>query len=308
MDQQRREQNVALVSVGSNLTLVIAKGTVGLAIGSVSVLSEALHSGMDLVAALIALFAVRSSGRPADEEHPFGHGKVENVSGMIEALLIFGAAIWIILEAAKKLLNPEPPERLGLGVILMLASVVINYFVSGLLFREAERSESPALEADGWHLRTDVWTSAGVMAGLGVIWLGERWLPRLDLGWVDPVVALMVALLIMRAAWQLTARAGRDLLDAGLPETERWVAECLAKQGPPVRGFHHLRTRRAGSTRFVELHLWVDGQMSVEDSHQLGDNIVREIKGQFPNSHVVIHTEPYHGEEGPEEESRQGNE
>ena len=156
MDQQRRKQKVALVSVGSNLALVVAKATVGLAIGSVSVLSEALHSGMDLVAALIALFAVRSSGKPADEEHPFGHGKVENVSGMIEALLIFGAAIWIILEAVKKLLNPEPPERLGLGVILMLASVVINYFVSGLLFREAERSESPALEADGWHLRTDV--------------------------------------------------------------------------------------------------------------------------------------------------------
>jgi cation diffusion facilitator family transporter len=309
VDLQRRKQGVALVSVASNVVLVVAKGGLGLAMGSVSVLSEALHSGMDLLAALIAFWAVRTAAIPADEDHPFGHGKWENLSGTVEALLIAGAAVWIIAEAIHKLLHPAPLETPGLGAALMLGSALINWLVAALIFRVARQTESPALEADAWHHRTDVWTSAGVMGGLALIWLGGHFLPRVNLRWLDPVVAIAVAGLILRAAWSLTIHSGRDLLDVGQPEMELWIREYLQAQPPPVRGFHHLRTRKGGSTRFVEFHLWVDPDMHVDASHALGDAIVAGIKAEYPTARVIVHVEPYNaGEifpphEGPETET-----
>ena len=169
----KRKASVARLSVISNTTLMLLKLAVGLAIGSVSVISEAIHSGMDLLAAIIALFAVKISGKPADQHHPFGHGKVENISGTVEALLIFLAAIWIIYEAIKKLLNPQPLEDVGWGVAVMFVSAMVNIFVSRTLFKVGKETDSVALQADAWHLHTDVYTSAGVMAGLGIIWLGS---------------------------------------------------------------------------------------------------------------------------------------
>jgi cation diffusion facilitator family transporter len=294
VDQHHQNQNAALVSVGANLALVTAKVLVGLAIGSVSVVSEAMHSGVDLLAALITLLAVRTASKPTDQDHPFGYGKWEDVSGTIQALLIFGTAGVIVYEAVAKLRHPHPVEALGLGVAVMLASALINYFVARLLFRVGRRAESPALEADGWHHLTDVWTSAAVMGGLAVTWLGGRFLPQVNLHWLDPAVAIGVALLITRTAWDMTVHAGRDLLDTHLPQTDRWIREYLGHQPPLVRGYHHLRTRKSGCTRFVEFHLWVDPQMSVENSHRLGDQIVDGIRAEYPNSRVTVHVEPYH--------------
>jgi cation diffusion facilitator family transporter len=282
------------VSVGANLALVIAKVLVGLAIGSISVLSDAMNSGVDVLAALVTLLAVRTASKPTDHDHPYGYGKWEDVSGTIQALLIFGTAAVIVYEAVIKLRHPHPVQALGLGMVVMLASALTNYFVARRLFRVGRRAESPALEADGWHHLTDVWTSTAVMGGLAVTWLGGRFLPGLNLHWLDPVVAIGVALLITRAAWNMTRHAGRDLLDVHLPETERWIRRYLDHQGPPVRGYHHLRTRKSGATRFVEFHLWVDPQMNVENSHRLGDQIVDGIRAEYPNSRVVVHVEPYH--------------
>ncbi len=293
--QNRRKQNAALVSVGSNTLLVVSKAVIGISIGSVSVISEALHSSMDLLAATIALWAVRTSAKPADEDHPFGHGKWESVSGTIEALLILIAAVWIVWEAIKKLLYPQEQElAAALGAGIMLVSAVMNFFVSRMLFRVAHDTESPALEADAWHLRTDVWTSVGVTAGLGVIWLGKALVPGVNLQWLDPVAALAVAVLIGRAAWTLTVRAGRDLLDVRLPEMDHWIREYLEAQPPPIRGFHHLRTRKSGSTRLVEFHLWLEPELSVAQSHALGDEVVGAIKAEYPDSRVIVHVEPYH--------------
>ena len=156
---------------------MLLKLAVGITIGSVSVMSEAIHSGVDLLAAIIALLAVRTSGKPADGDHPFGHGKVENVSGTVEAILIFVAAGWIIYEAAKKLRNPEPIEEAGIGVAVMLISVVANIMISRMLFKVGKETDSVALLADAWHLRTDVYTSLGVMAGLAIIFLGGIFFP-----------------------------------------------------------------------------------------------------------------------------------
>lgn len=292
-DIVKRKTAVAALSVASNTTLVVFKVVVGLVIGSVSVLSEAIHSGVDLLAALIAFFAVRTSHKPADREHPFGHGKVENISGTIEALLIFVAAIWIIYEAVKKLIRPEPLEAVNLGVLVMGFSALLNFVVSEMLFRVGKATESHALQADAWHLRTDVWTSVGVMAGLALIWLGEKVFIGVHFHWLDPVAAIGVALLIIRAAFKLTLDAGKDLMDRSLtPEEEQAIHEIIVRHAPPARGFHRLRTRKGGSNRFVEFHLLVDGRMSVTVSHDLTKEITAEICRRLPGASVTIHIEP----------------
>jgi len=293
MVTQKHKVSVALLSVASNTTLVLFKLIVGIMIGSVSVISEALHSGVDLLAAIIAYFAVRVSGQPADERHPFGHEKVENFSGTIEALLIFVAAGWIIYEAIRRLLHPHPLESLFWGVAVMLASAVANIIVSHMLFKIGKATDSVALLADAWHLRTDVWTSFGVFAGLGLLWAGQTLLPNANLHWIDPVAALLVALLIIKAAWELTIHSVVDLLDVSLPAAEReWITQYVEALGRPVRGMHDLRTRKAGHRRFIEFHLEVDPHLSVEESHGITERIDSEITTHFPHSMVTVHVEP----------------
>src|SRR5512136_3448661 len=178
METDQRKISVARLSVISNSCLIIMKVVIGIVIGSVSVISEAIHSGVDLIAAAIAYYSVRTSGIPADREHPFGHGKIENISGTVEAILIFLAAGWIIFEAAQKIIRPEPLDMAAWGVAVMLLSAVVNTFVSRKLFRVGKETDSVALIADGWHLRTDVYTSAGVMAALAVIWTADLFAPE----------------------------------------------------------------------------------------------------------------------------------
>jgi len=297
MSEQREKSRVAALSVAFNSVLVLFKAIVGILIGSVSVLSEAIHSGMDLVAALIAFFAVRIAGRAADEEHPFGHTKVENISGGIEALLIFVAAVWIIYEAVRKLINPHPLETVGWGVGIMLISTIANLIVSRQLFKVGKETDSAALLADGWHLRTDVYTSVGVMTGLGIIWLGGFFFPSLNLTWIDPVAAIAVAGLIIHAAYNLTRRAAQDLIDQSMPvEEKEWMQNYLSSLYPTVRSFHRLRTRKAGATRFINLHLALDSKLTVSESHDIGDKIVADFKKHFPHDvDVIVHIEPCDG-------------
>jgi cation diffusion facilitator family transporter len=293
VEADQRKRQVALLSVISNATLVVLKLAVGLAIGAVSVISEAIHSGVDLVAAGIAYYSVRTSGIPADREHPFGHGKIENISGTVEAILIFLAAGWIIYEAAQKIVRPEPLEMAAWGAAVMLLSAVVNTFVSRKLFRVGKETDSVALIADGWHLRTDVYTSAGVMAALAVIWAADLFAPEVDLDWVDPAAGIGVALLIIKAAWDLTRQSARDLLDVQLPGEEiAWIETLILKRTPVVKGYHQLRTRKSGHFRFVEVHIKVDSQMTVEASHRITQEFAREIRERFPGASVTTHVEP----------------
>ena len=292
-EKDRRKSNVAMLSVLSNASLMTLKLVAGALIGSVSVISEAIHSGMDLLAAIIAFFAVRKSGKPADEDHPFGHGKVENISGTVEAILIFIAACWIIFEAIKKLRNPEPIDGAWLGIAVMLISVVANIFVSRRLFKVGKETDSVALIADAWHLRTDVYTSVGVFGGLVVIMAGGFVFPGADLRWVDPAAAIGVAILIIKAAYHLTVESARDLVDVGLPTEElEEVSKHIKAFAPTIRGFHHLCTRKAGACRFVEFHIRVDASMSVDESHRIADMITCSIKQHYPGTAVTIHIEP----------------
>ncbi|MBN2516819.1 MAG: cation transporter [Deltaproteobacteria bacterium] len=294
--QQQKKLRIARLSIISNTTLMILKLATGLVIGSVSIISEAIHSGVDLLAAIIAYAAVKTSGKPADHDHPFGHGKIENISGTIEAFLIFLAAGWIIYEAVKKIIHPIPIEALSWGVGVMLFSSIVNWIVSHMLFTVGEETDSIALKADAWHLRTDVYTSLGVMFGLFIIWIGKYFRPDLSLQWIDPIAALAVAILIIRAAYKLTVQSARDLMDTKLPaDEENHIRYLIASMYPKVHGYHRLRTRKAGSDRFIEFHMKVAPDMTVEDSHNITHEIKQQIVEHFPESSVTIHVEPCDG-------------
>ena len=295
-NKERRKRNAALVSVLSNSCLILFKLAVGLFIGSISVISEAIHSAVDLLASFIALFGVKQSAKPPDASHPFGHGKLENLSGTIEALLIFAAAGWILYEAVQKILEPHVLRLPAWGAAVMLLSALVNILVSRYLFRVGHETESMALQADAWHLRTDVYTSLGVTVGLSAIWLGKAVFPDLNLQWIDPAAAMVVAGLILNAAYHLTRESGRDLLDASLPpEEERTIRERVHAFYPDVRGYHGLRTRKSGSERFIEMHLQVDANMSVEQSHRLADEVSRSIREYYSESNVTVQIEPCNG-------------
>jgi cation diffusion facilitator family transporter len=276
----------ARLSVISNSFLIALKLAVGLTINSVSVISEAIHSGMDLMAALIALFAVSKSDKPPDAEHQYGHGKIENLSGVIEAILIFAAAIWIIREAAVKLTTGVQVETPLWGMGVMCFSAAVNWVVSSLLMKTARETDSIALEADALHLRTDVYTSAGVAVGMLLLWVT-------DIQLFDPLIAIAVALLIIKAAYDLTIKAFFPLLDTSLPqEEEAEIREIIKGYERMVLSFHALRTRKAGAQRFIDLHLVVPQYYNIAATHQVCDHIEGEIKDRYPGSHVLIHVEP----------------
>lgn len=290
------KSKAAWLSVASNATLVVFKLIVGFLIGSVSVISEAIHSGIDLIAALIALFAVKTSSKPADSDHQFGHGKIENISGSVEAVLIFAAAGWIIYEAVEKMFHPRPVDAPLAGVAVMFVSTAANWFISSMLFRVGKKTDSVALVADAWHLRTDVYTSGGVMLALAAIWGLGVFFPYLDAQWIDPVAAIFVAGLIVKAAYDLTVQAGRDLLDASLPKEENdCISGLIAEIRPKVIGFHKLRTRKSGSERFIEFHLIVEKDMTVEAAHKIADELERKIEARFTQTSTTVHIEPCDG-------------
>lgn len=283
----RRKTYAALLSIVSNTTLIALKLVVGIMMQSVSVISEAIHSGLDLVAAIIALFSVRTSSKPPDDKHRYGHGKIENVAGAIEAVLIFVAAIYIIYEAYKKLQGDHSViEELGIGAVIMGISAVVNMFVSYYLMKVAKETDSIALEADAMHLRTDVYTSLGVLGGLIAIKFTGMTI-------LDPVIAIGVALLIIKASYDLTKTAISNVLDAKLPDEEETIIhEILNDKKDLFVEYHQLRTRKSGHFRYIDMHLVVPYTISVEESHSLSHLIADTISTKLPHSQVLVHVEP----------------
>ncbi|MEI8226142.1 MAG: cation diffusion facilitator family transporter [Bacteroidota bacterium] len=276
--------SIARLSIISNTLLTIMKLAVGLISGSVSIISEAIHSSMDLIAAIIAFLSVKVSDNPPDSRHPYGHGKIENISGVIEALLIFVAAIWIIIEAVKKLFVEKIElDSIALGSVVMLVSAIVNIIVSRRLYKVARETNSVALEADALHLKTDVYTSLGVAVGLGLIMVT-------GINWLDPVVAIFVALFIIRESYYLLKRAFTPLLDTA------WGADEIEELEKTLKrmevSYHDLRTRVAGNYRFIDLHIQIPGDVSVGNAHQYCDKIENELTSNYENLVVTIHVEP----------------
>jgi cation diffusion facilitator family transporter len=276
--------NVARLSVLSNMFLIALKVLAGFFSGSVSIISEAIHSAMDLIAAIIAFFSVKISDTPSDVGHPYGHGKIENVSGVIEALLIFAAAIWIIIEAIKKLIHPGEIESIEWGSLVMFISAIVNWFVSKRLYRVAKATDSVALEADALHLKTDVYTSLGVAFGLLLIWITK-------LQMLDPIVAIIVAILILKESYQLMRRAFNPLLDSAWEKEE--YDRLIDLLNELDVSYHNLKTRKAGQFRFVDFHLEMEGNTKLGNVHNFCDEIEKRLQNEFTNLEVNIHAEPY---------------
>ena len=278
--------SVARLSIYSNIFLLLMKLIVGVFMGSISVLSEALHSGIDLLAAIIANYSVRKAGQPADDDHKFGHGKFENVSGTVEALLIFIAAIIILFKAGEKITTGGEVELIGAGLAIMGISAVVNFIVSKKIMNIAKKAESIALEADAYHLTTDVYTSIGVFIGLVLIKLTGNPI-------FDPILAVLVALLIIKASYDLTKRSISGLMDVKLSDKEEeLIKSVIAEHYSQYAGFHNLRTRMSGAERFVDLHLVVPRNQHVVDAHEFCNHLEKDIKEKIPNLSILIHIEP----------------
>lgn len=283
MNAMDRKSRAALFSVGSNALLVGLKLAVGLMTGAVSVISEAIHSGIDLLASAMAFVAVRAASQPADDDHAYGHGKVENLSSALEAALIFVAAILIAREAIQKFMSHEGPEHIGWGLAVMIFSSGLNFFISRYLFRVAKETDSPALEADAHHLATDVYTGLGIVVGLALVQLT-------GIKEFDALAALGVAVLIAKIAWDLTRQATGALLDISLPPEELQVIEGIIRAHcPPVLEFHDLRTRKSGATRHIDVHLTVPASMTILASHEVAEQVEAAILAALPNATVMTH-------------------
>ncbi|MHB9035196.1 MAG: cation diffusion facilitator family transporter [Armatimonadota bacterium] len=280
-----RKVKAASVSVVSNTSLLTIKLIVGVITGSVSILSAAMDSLNDLTASVIALLSVRASGAPADEEHPYGHGKIENISAAAQALLIFGAALFIIFEAMGKIINPRPLQSITLGLIVIGITAVVDVFVSRYLLKVARETDSAAIRADAYHLTTDVWTSVGVFTGLILVEIT-------GLQIFDPVVALGVAATILWVSYSLTRESTGLLLDQRLPQSEIRAVEEIVMSTSKVVGFHRFRTRKAGSAREIDYHLIVPADMPVFEAHAIAQEIENKMQARLPNTTVVTHIEP----------------
>ena len=299
-DWNKKKIKAARLSIGSNSFLIAIKLITGVWMSSVSVISEAVHSGVDLVAAIIATYAVVRSSKPPDESHRFGHGKFENVSGAIESILIIVAAGIIIYESIRKAMSSVHVELLEVGLAIMATSALVNFFVSRKLMAVAKTTDSIALEADALHLKADVLSSLGVFGALGAIFLADIALSagpvKGYIHYLDPIVATCVALFILHTGWRLSQRSVEGLLDGRLSdEEEAAIKEILSKFYDQYVEFHALRHRRSGSEKHIDLHLVVARDATVERVHDLCDRIEKEMATRIPNAKILIHTEPCQG-------------
>lgn len=280
------KENAAKLSIASVSLLIILKVVASILTGSISIRADAVHSALDLIAAITTFIGVRISGRPADERHPFGHGKAENVSSIVVAGLIFTAAGIIIYSAVSRLISGAPLELIGIGIYVTAAAIVLNVLISRYLSKVARATDSPALEADARHLFSDVLSSVAVLAGLIAVRLT-------GLNILDPIIALLVALLILKVGYDTLRKSFGGLIDVRLPEREEIeIKSCITEHYSELVSFHKLRTRKAGSQRYIDLHLVMPKNTSIEEAHRMCDHLEQDIENRLRHTSVTIHVEP----------------
>ncbi|EHT4847715.1 cation transporter [Listeria monocytogenes] len=278
--------NLTILSVCSNFVIVVLKLIVGFFTGSVAVISEGIHSSMDLFASIITFFSIRISNQPADEDHPYGHGKAENIAGTIETLLIFVAGIWIIVESVNKLINPHEIRFPALGIMVMLFGAIVNIIVSRIIKKAADEANSVAMKSNALHLYTDVFTSLGIALSLFLVYI-TGWL------WLDPVIAILTAFYIMYEAYKLLKESFPPLMDKRLSaDEEEAIKQIILTHKTKFIEFHDFRSRRAGAEEYIDFHLVVSSSMTIESAHSLCDEIESEIMNFYSKAEVLIHLEP----------------
>lgn len=283
-----KKSGVVLLSITSNVLLLTLKTTAGILTGSVSVLSEAVHSATDLIASLVAFMAIRHSETPPDENHHYGHGRIENLAGVFEGLVLFMVGGWVIVAAVQRILHGGGLELVEMGIVVMIISAVVNFFVSRWLLKVAKETDSRAVEAEGYNLLTDVWGAGGVALGLVAVWIT---------GWtvLDPIIAILIGGLILWTAYRLMSGSIRVLLDESLPGEEIELLQCLITEEiesePRIIGFHKLRARKSGSHRHIDFHLQLKPETTLREAHIISDALEDRIRKNLPNSDVLIHLE-----------------
>jgi cation diffusion facilitator family transporter len=283
----RGRSRAAALSIVSNTTLIAIKIVAGVLTGSVAVLTEALHSGIDLLASLIAFFSVRRAEEPADAGHRYGHDKFENAAAAAEGMLILAGSAVIAFAAIRSLITGSELDHIGVGIVVVAFAAAVNLAVSTWLFRKGREMSSPALEGDAAHLRTDAYTSIGVVIGLALVQITGA-------DWLDPVVALLIAGGIVVTGMKLTIGSLRVLVDEALPDDEQEAIResIVAFAGEGVVGYHQLRTRRAGARRYVDLHVQFRHGTSLEEAHHTAHALQDAIQARLNGADVLIHLEP----------------
>ena len=282
-----RKTRAAGLSIVSNSGLILLKVAAGVLTGSIALITEAIHSAVDLVASVVAYFSVRKAQEPADEDHLYGHAKVENLAAALEGVLIVLGAAVIIFESVRRLADPPELKTLGIGIGVIALSVVVNLAVSTWLFRQARATDSPALDGDAAHLRTDALTSVGVLVGLILV-------QATGVSALDPAVALAVACAIIFSGVKIVSRSSRVLVDEAIPHHElEQVRLAIESNGAPeLYGFHKLRARRAGSHRYIDLHVQFRRGTTLERAHALSHELSASIRARVRGADVLIHLEP----------------
>jgi cation diffusion facilitator family transporter len=276
----------AWLSIAAALATILLKGLAWHLTDSVSLLSDALESFVNLAGALMALWMLTLAAQPADTTHPHGHSKAEYFSSAFEGFLILLAALCIGYAAIERLMNPRPLDAVGVGLLVSMIASVINLVTARILMKVGKTHNSITLEADAHHLMTDVWTSAGVILGVGLVFL-TGWL------WLDPLIALLVAVNIVWTGYQLMRRSADGLMDVSLPADKlEQIETLLAAYRAQGMDFHALRTRQAGGRAFVTLHVLMPGQWTVKQGHDWAERIETDIRRTLPYTHVTSHIEP----------------
>jgi len=283
-EAHKEKTNVAISSVIAAIFLTSFKFIVGIITGSLGILSEALHSALDLVAAVITFFSVRVSDKPADKDHNYGHGKVENFSAFIQTILLLITCVWIIYEAISRLISGETEIEISVwSYVVVSLSIIIDFSRSRALMRVAKKHNSQALEADALHFSTDIWSSAVVLLGLVCANFG--------LFIADAIAALIVALIVIYVAYQLGKKSIEVLLDKS-PEDKVIIIENILKQITEITNFHDLKIRTAGAETFVEINIHVEAKLSIKQAHDISHKVEAQIKKEVNRCEVHIHTEP----------------
>lgn len=284
----RDASRAAALSIGAAAFLTAVKVALGVVTGSVAVFSEVIHSGSDLVAAIVAFWAIRAARKPPDRDHPYGHDRAENLAALLQGALVVAAGAFVAVEATRRLFgDPEPVRQINLAVAVMAVSAAIAWAVSLRLRSVAKRTRSAALAADAVHLATDVWTATAVLAGLVAVRItGSRW--------IDAAVALAVSALVIVTGIRLCWASANVLADSNLPDSEiAQVEAVLAEFAAEGLSFHKLRGRQAGRKRHIDLHMVVSPETTVREGHQLSGRVKHAVASAIPNAEVLIHLEDH---------------
>lgn len=288
MKIEQEKKFAAGLSITSNSIIILLKIIAGIISGSISIISEAIHSISDFLASVLTFFAVSRSSEPADKEHPFGHGKYEDMSGFIEGGLIIFAGFYIIYEALSKLVSGYSINTESmLGIYVMAFAVIANFIVSSYLFYVAKKSDSVSLYADAQHLRTDIFSSLGVLMGLVLIKIT-------GIVALDSIIALIVAVVIMKTGFSISKDTLNNLLDGTLPEEDISKIEKILKNNCSIKGYKDLKARKAGQCKDIELTIFFEPDLTISECHKTCDEIENEMKNILHNADITIHAEPFY--------------